>query len=140
MSVYVDANVLVSVISTDAMTAPAEAALRRVAGLVVVSDFCGAEIASVIGKRVRTSQITKSEGKAVLAAYDEWMAARAELVEMSPVDVSECHSYLRRLDLPLRTPDALHIAIASRIGASILSFDKQLLASARKLGVKVLRA
>ena len=139
MSVYVDASILVSVMSTDALSAPAEAALRQVAGLVVVSDFCGAEIASAIGKRVRAGQIAKREGRAVLAAYDEWVDSRAELVLMAPVDVAMCHSYLRRLDLPLRTPDALHIAIASRLGASLLSFDKQLIASARKLGVTVVR-
>ena len=108
MSVYVDANILVSVIPTDAMSAPAEAAPRQVAGLVVVSDFCGAEIASAIGKRVRTGQISMSEGKSVLSAYDEWVDSRAELVETSPVDVSARHSYLRRLDLRLRTPYALH--------------------------------
>lgn len=139
MSVYIDANVLVSTISFDAMSDRAEAALRLVADRVVVSDFCNAEVASVIGKRVRTRQLSLREGKAVLAAYDEWIESRAEIVLLTPRDVAACHNYLKRLDLPLRTPDGIHIAIASRLGASLLSFDKQMIASAKKLGVPVLR-
>ena len=41
------------------------------------------------------------------------------------------------LDLPLRTPDALNIAIAQRVGADLLTFDHKMAASARSLGTTV---
>ncbi len=83
--------------------------------------------------------LSLAESQAALGLFDAWAATIAQPVETTPQDFAACTSYLRRLDLPLRTPDALHIAIASRLGASILSFDKQLTAGAKKLGVKVQR-
>jgi predicted nucleic acid-binding protein len=48
--------------------------------------------------------------------------------------VSAAEAFLRRLDLNLRTPDALNIAIAQRVGALLVSFDEKMAASARALG------
>jgi predicted nucleic acid-binding protein len=42
---------------------------------------------------------------------------------------------LRRLDLNLRTPDAIHIAIAQRLGAELATFDVRMAESAEALGV-----
>jgi hypothetical protein len=47
---------------------------------------------------------------------------------------------LRRLDLGLRTADALNIAIAQRIRAALPTFDQKLAASARVLGIPVVAA
>ena len=46
-------------------------------------------------------------------------------------------AFLRRLDLTLRTPDALHIAIAQRLAAELMTFDQKMAASARALGTAV---
>lgn len=45
---------------------------------------------------------------------------------------------LRRLDLPLRTPDALNIAMAQRVEAALATFDIQMARAARTLGLHVL--
>ena len=42
---------------------------------------------------------------------------------------------LPRLDLTLRAPDALHIAIAHHIGATLMTFDDRIAACAGALGV-----
>jgi len=138
MSVYLDANVLVSLISPDANTRRADAALRG-APEVFMSDFGGAEFASAISRRVRMGEIRLTEAKAMLLEYDHWAATHANVVGVEPSDVAGCSSYLRRLELPLRAPDGIHIAIASRLDAALMSFDKQLTVCARKLGVKVHR-
>jgi predicted nucleic acid-binding protein len=44
---------------------------------------------------------------------------------------------LRQLDLPLRTLDALHIASAQRLRATLVAFDQRMADSARTLGVAV---
>jgi predicted nucleic acid-binding protein len=44
---------------------------------------------------------------------------------------------LRRLDLNIRTADALNIAIAQRVGAALVTFDQKLAASALTLGTPV---
>jgi predicted nucleic acid-binding protein len=45
--------------------------------------------------------------------------------------------FLRRLNLTLRTDDALHIAIAQRVGAELLTFDRPMANAARALGTSV---
>ena len=65
------------------------------------------------------------------------MAREAQRVESSAGDVAAADTYLRRLDLTLLTPDALHIAIAGRIGATLVTFDRAMAASARVLGMAV---
>jgi uncharacterized protein len=47
---------------------------------------------------------------------------------------------LRRLDLPLRTADAVNIAIVRRMGATLMTFDEKMAASAKALGVRVAAA
>ena len=44
---------------------------------------------------------------------------------------------LRRLDLPLRTPDAINIAIAQRIDAALATFDDKMRAAATAIGVSI---
>jgi predicted nucleic acid-binding protein len=45
--------------------------------------------------------------------------------------------FLRRLDLALRTPDAINIAMAQRLGATLVTFDKKMAAAARSIGTAV---
>ncbi len=59
---------------------------------------------------------------------------------MTNADVKRADAVMRRLDLTLRTPDALHIAIAERIGATMATFDDKMAAAARILGLAVAAA
>jgi len=58
-------------------------------------------------------------------------------IEIIAADIARAATFLRRLDLILRTPDAIHIAIAERIGATLVTFDRQMAAAARALGMAV---
>ncbi len=135
MTAYLDASVLVALFIQDALTARADAFLHAKTPLLMISDFAAAECASAIGRRVRTGQLTKDEAWTVFVSLDAWAARAMQRVETIPADVRAADGYLRRLDLTLRTPDALNIAIAQRIGATLATFDKRMAASARALGM-----
>ena len=45
--------------------------------------------------------------------------------------------YVRRFDLALRAPDALHLAVARRLDATLVTLDRRLTAAARELGIAV---
>ena len=45
--------------------------------------------------------------------------------------------YVRRFDLALRAPDALHLAIARRLDATLVTLDRRLAAAAGELGIAV---
>jgi predicted nucleic acid-binding protein len=44
---------------------------------------------------------------------------------------------LRRLDLTLRAPDAINIALAQRLEATLFTFDAKMAGAAKVLGVDV---
>lgn len=49
-------------------------------------------------------------------------------------------AFVRRLDLTLRAPDAINIAIATRLGLALMTFDSGMANCARALGADVLDA
>lgn len=54
--------------------------------------------------------------------------------------MEEAANILRRLDLNIRTGDALNIAIAQRLEATLATFDGKMAENARALGVPVAAA
>jgi uncharacterized protein len=55
-------------------------------------------------------------------------------------DLRQAERFLRRLDLPLRAPDAIHIAITQRLDLELATFDERMADCAKRLGVKVAAA
>jgi uncharacterized protein len=137
VTVYLDASVLVSLLTSDASSARADTFVRTNPVPLIISDFAGTEFCSAIARRVRTSELTEPQARKVLAEFDSWSATEAGRAEMNATDIGAAQSFLRRLDLPLRTGDAINIAIAQRLGAMLATFDGKMAASARTLGVAV---
>ena len=137
MSVYLDASILVSFFVNDAMSARADALMRALSVPLVVSDLASAEFASALGRRVRTGKITRDDATATLTDLDAWTGRAANLVSVEPGDIATAAAFLRRLDLNLRTPDAIHIALAQRLGAELATFDARMAECARVLGATV---
>lgn len=109
---YFDASVLVGLFVNDPHTARAEAFLQSAAPVAVIGDFAAAEFASAIARRVRKGDLSIAEAQAVFPGFDLWLARTAERIETASPDVRLATAFLRRLDLTLRAPDALDIALA----------------------------
>lgn len=138
MNLYLDASALVALLTDDVH---AERAILHVAApdvVPVVSDWARAEFASVIGRLVRSGEMTRADGHGAFLTLDGWSAAFAEREETRSEDIAAADALLRRLDLTLRAPDAVHLALASRTGATLLTFDGKLAASAKALDLPVL--
>ena len=71
---------------------------------------------------------------------DAWAARATRREPTRTADVTAAEAFLRRLDLNLRTADALNIAIAQRVGATLVTFDEKMAASARRLGTPIEKA
>ena len=137
MSIYLDASVLVALFSTDMFTAAADRAFRGRSLAVAVSDFAAAEFASVIARRLRNKELTKGEALAAFAAFDGWSAHAPSRVDVISADIRAATRSVRQLTMNLRAPDAIHIAIAQRIGAELATFDGKMSAAAAALGAGV---
>jgi predicted nucleic acid-binding protein len=140
VNLYLDASVVVALLTKDVFTSRAESYIRANAPIWVVSDFAAAEFASVVARRLRVREITEPIARVVFAEFDAWVIRSTEPADTTTADVIAAAGALRRLDLPLRTADAVNIAIARRMGATLMTFDEKMAASAKALGVGVAAA
>lgn len=140
MSVYLDASVLVALFTHDPFTERANAYLNTELPVIAVSDFAAAEFASAVARLVRMRAIARADARAIFADFDIWKRREAETPEILSSDVAAAAVFIRRLDLTLRTADAINIAIAQRIGATLATFDVKMSDSARAVGVPVATA
>ena len=138
--VYLDASILVALLTEDSLSARADAFLYAQRPILVVSDFAAAEFSSAIARLVRKQRITADEARVAFSTFDVWVSRTTEWVTTAAADVKAAQAYLRRLDLTLRTPEALNIAIAQRAGAALATFDEKMAGGARALGTEVVSA
>jgi uncharacterized protein len=134
---YLDASYLVSLLTREPSSDRAAAFAAQNPDPPIASDLAAAEFASAISRRVRMRELTRRQGRFALATFDYWAADSVRWVEVSPADIAMATSALRRLDLVLRTADAIHIAVAQRLGATLVTFDQRMAEAARVLGLTV---
>jgi predicted nucleic acid-binding protein len=137
LSIYVDASVLVALFTDDPLADKADAFLRTHSPVLVISDFAASEFASAIARHVRMKNMKPEDARRAFATFDVWVARATERAFTTSADIAAAAAFLRRLDLPLRTPDAVNIAIAQRVAADLLTFDHKMAANARILGTRV---
>jgi predicted nucleic acid-binding protein len=137
VSAYLDASTLVPTLVEEDATGFVQEYLRGGGPDRVVSDFAAAEVASAISRLVRMRFLDGAEASARLADFDAWRAATSAAADVHAADARLAYAYVRRFDLRLRAPDAMHLAIAYRLGATIVTLDRRLANAAGQLGIAV---
>ena len=105
-----------------------------------VSDLASAEFASVVSRLVRTGDMQPSHASMAFGSLDRWKVQAATEVETCSSDLRVAEGFMRRLEFSLRTPDAIHLATALRLDATLVTFDRRLERDARALGATVAAA
>jgi len=137
VSLYLDASILVPLVAPDSLAGQAEAFFGKIKTPLSVSDLAAAEVASAVSRKVRMREVPVPAAEEVLRTFDSWITAAATAIRITGADIAEASGYLRRLDLNLRTADAIHIAAARRLALTLATFDRNMAESARTLGVAV---
>jgi predicted nucleic acid-binding protein len=137
MSAYLDASALVATLVREPSTAAIDTFLEHYDGTLGISEFAAAEVASAIFRLVRTHLIAQQDAEARLSDFDAWRSIRTETIDIEPSDARLANSYVRRFDLVLRAPDALHAAICRRLDLTLVTLDHRLGKAARELGIEV---
>jgi uncharacterized protein len=104
---------------------------------LIVTDFVCMEFASAVGRKRRTGQISVDEATLAFATLDDFVARFARRIEVQASDLRCAERFLRAMTTPLKAPDALHLAVAQRIYATLATFDVQLARAAQASGVPV---
>ena len=92
---------------------------------------------SALSRLVRIGRLQATDGAACLSDFDVWRAAMTRHAEIHAVDVRLAAAYVRRFDLGLRAPDALHLAIARRLDIALVTLDRRMMAAASELAAAV---
>jgi len=136
MTAYLDASVLLPTL----IEAPGSSAVDRYIESsiedLVISEFAVAELASALSRMVRTRVMERDDASARLADFDAWRATAATDVDLQASDARLANIFVRRFDLMLRAPDALHAAICRRAGFLLVTLDRRLSLAAGELGVR----
>jgi predicted nucleic acid-binding protein len=72
--------------------------------------------------------------RTALGTFDEWRRRSTTRRLTSAGDIAACERLVRRFELRLQAPDALHIAIALADGATLVTFDERQAQAMRQLG------
>lgn len=131
--IYLDASVVVSVFLPDVHTSRVVAWLGAVTEAPALSHWTITEFSSAAARQERMGRIGPDRRSAAEQNFDAWLL----VVEQAPVlraDFELARDLVRRGHPRLRAADALHLAIARRLGARLATLDVVMAEAARDAG------
>jgi predicted nucleic acid-binding protein len=127
--------VVVAVIAIEDTSRAIDRVLAGATGSLLVSDFCVAETSAAIARLGRTGAKSPDEVSRMFQDLDEWVSDLADSRFIEPEDVAAATDFVRQPGVSLRAPDAIHIAAAHRLGATLLTLDNGMARAAAALSV-----
>ena len=134
---YLDASAILPLLIEEPGSAAVDRFLATAAQPLIVSEFAAAEVASALSRLGRT-QALEGPQDAVrrLADFDSWRASSTGDIDLSAADIRLASMFVRRFDLMLRAPDAIHAAVCQRADLLLVTMDPRLARAAQELGVR----
>lgn len=137
MSFYLDASAILPTLIVEPTSIAVTRFLSETDHTLIVSEFAAAEVASALSRLTRMGSLDRDQAMSHLSDLDMWRSAFTENIDFSPSDVRLASQFVRRFDLTLRAPDALHAALCRRGDHVLMTLDKRLAAAATRLGLQV---
>jgi len=137
VSIYLDASVIVPRFAEEAHSGVVDDFLARNDQDLLISDFAAAEVAAALSRLVRMRRLTEADALTALGDLEIWRAEAGSIVELHAIDARVAYAYVQHFKLKLRAPDALHLAIARRVDATLVTLDRRLGDAAGPLGIAV---
>lgn len=136
MSAYLDASAILPILIEEAGSVLVDRFMAQAEKPLVVSEFAAAEVASALSRLVRTGALEAPDAAARLADFDAWRASATTDLDLQASDIRLAHIFVRRFDLMLRAPDALHAALCRRGDLTLVTLDHRLAVAAGELGIR----
>lgn len=135
--IYVDTSVLVSATVREADSAAAQNWLAAQSpGLLVISRWVVTEFSSALSAKVRSRTVTPQFRAIALSEFTKLVAESLDLVSVGDDDFTAASRLADQYETGLRAGDALHLAVAVRIGAALCTRDRLFAKAALLHGVK----
>ena len=137
MTLYFDSSAIVSLFLDEPR---ADAVTDLIAGTsetILSSDLLVGEFGAAIATAVRTQRLPANAGERVYEMFDAWIIGATVHVPIDPDALRTAGAWVRRHDLALLFPDAVHIALSKAAGARLITGDRQQANAATVLNVQV---
>ncbi len=134
MSHYCDASVIGTLVFRDTDWIGVRHWIETTKPSLTYSDFGFGELASAVGRRVRMEQLDATTAQTLLRGFPTRLSDWAHIT-IEPSDIAVATDHMLRFELGLRFPDAIHIAVARRLGLTLVSTDIRQVRAAASLGV-----
>ena len=136
---YLDANAIVSLFVAESMSSRVVEIIGASPERLTISDFGAGEFASAISRLVRTSNLSVSEAELRFEEFDRWKTDQVTLFLTRDV-LANAGELVRRFELRLRLPDAIHLALCAANRMTLVTGDKILRRAAGLKGVVVVES
>jgi len=137
--IYVDTSALVPLFIREAKSEAVVEWLESSGERLALSEWTLVEFASAAAIKVRSGQTAPNLGKQAKARVNAFARRHCTVAVPGREEFRRAGELAGDARLKLRAGDALHLAIALRLGAQgLLCLDKAMAASARSLGINVL--
>ncbi|MGH9339626.1 MAG: type II toxin-antitoxin system VapC family toxin [Acidobacteriota bacterium] len=136
LPLYLDTSALLPYYREEPLSQRTQALLRNPGISVVITELIRLEIASTLGRAVKTGDMTEAEAAAVQAKFMEHVAVgyyRITTLKARHYQIAEEWLLLRKA--PLGSLDSLHLACAAIEKLELVTADPQLAKSAGVFGV-----
>jgi predicted nucleic acid-binding protein len=133
--IYLDTSALVSLFVSEAHSLRLLDWIEAEQPAVVVSIFGLVEFDAAITARQRTGRLDHAQAIEILQRCDRWVAGQARAEDVEPADHRVAATHVRRFELGLQAPDALHLATCARLGLPLLTFNQRQATAAAALGL-----
>lgn len=138
MSFYIDTSVLVAYYCPEGLSDKAEEFLTT-HSQPAISALTELELFSAVSRKIREGGLSKRDANRIVATFISHTDGR--FYTYLPVQLHHyrlARDWIGLFKLGLKSLDALHLAIASSEGLTIVSGDRNLSKSAEALGLKVI--
>lgn len=132
---YLDASVVVALLTPEACSDRVEAWLQTAGDKPCISPWTNSEVSSALSIKTRTKALSL-EARAL--ALSDWQRLRNASLAIEPIHTEHfdlAASYCDRADLNLRAGDALHIAICATASHRLVTLDRNMADAALTLGI-----
>lgn len=135
---YVDTSLLVALHIPELHSAAALNWLNDHSGSILTcSDWGKLEFASALSRKLRSRRVQEVEREPIEQAFVETLAQDFMMVSVEPSDYSIAGEMLRHHRTGLRSGDALHLAVAKRQAATLVTLDATMTHAALYFGLAV---
>jgi predicted nucleic acid-binding protein len=134
---YIDTSVLAAYYYPEPISNSVEKFILKIKR-PAISALTELELVSALSRKVREKNISKNVANQIISRFQSHLESGFfDRIAILEVHYQTAKSWISQFVTPLRTLDALHLAITSTNDLTLLTADQQLADSAEHFGIKV---